>query len=243
LKVGGNECGWSCSVVLQSTCCLAPHSQTCCFRGVPTVHRPHRRFDYTEKQEQPAAMSTVFSSAPSSCFSKHAWPLRPRQHLQGTIEHPPAPAKKDQRRERRESIKGARRDALRRKNTKRRRTSRGTDRRNNGRRRAVLLKVRRWYRQTRRRGGRRSRRRGLRGRRHRRSGMRGRRHRWSGRRKQRRGWSWRRRRRRRRGQPEGLWHEGEGLKFVLGVVVVVVVSVGLLADGSMGGIGLELTCC
>jgi hypothetical protein len=165
-------------VVLQSTCCLAPHSQTCCFRGVPTAHRPHRRFGCTQKQEQPAAMSTVFSSALSSCFSKHAWPLRPRQHLQGAIEHPPAPAKKDQRRERRESIKGARRDALRRTGTKRRRTSRGTDRRNNGRRRALLLRVRRWYRQTRRRGGRRSRRRGLRGRRHRRSGMRGRRHRW-----------------------------------------------------------------
>jgi hypothetical protein len=159
-------------VVLQSTCCLAPHSQTCCFRGVPTAHRPHRRFGYTQKQEQPAAISTVFSSALSSCFSKHAWPLRPRQHLQGAIEHPPAPAKKDQRRERRESIKGARRDALRRTGTKRRRTSRGTDRRNNGRRRALLLRVRRWYRQTRRRGGRRSRRRGLRGRRHRRSGMR-----------------------------------------------------------------------
>jgi hypothetical protein len=66
----------------------------------------------------------------------------------------------------------------------------------------------------------------------------------SGKRKHRRGWNWRRRRRRRRGQSEGLWHEEEGLPFVLGVVVVVVVvSVGLFADGSMGGIGLELTCC
>jgi len=83
-------------------------------------------------------------------------PSRPRQHLQRTIEHPPTPAKEDQRRERSERIARGR-NTSRREGTSRRRASRGTGRRNGHRGRVLrgrrlsdrrrALRGRRWNRQ------------------------------------------------------------------------------------------------